>query len=68
MIHLYRTTDHWPIYAPWTGRLLTFDTPAEASAYIERHGLVGKAYFVDPVSEEVFFTQSVPIDKEDQRS
>lgn len=34
MIYLYRTTDHWPIYSPWTGRLLTFDSADAAAADI----------------------------------
>jgi hypothetical protein len=34
MNYLYRTSDHWPIYSPWTGRLLTFDSADGAAAYI----------------------------------
>jgi hypothetical protein len=32
MMYLYRVTDHWPFYSPWTGRLLTFDDADAAAA------------------------------------
>lgn len=51
MIYLYRVTDHWPVYSPFSGRLLTFDSGAEASAYITAQGLSGQAYFIDTLTE-----------------
>ena len=51
MIYLYRTTDHWPIYSPFSGRLLTFDCDADAADYIASQGLSGNAYFIDTLTE-----------------
>ena len=34
MIYIYRSTGHWPIYSPFTGRLLTPDDMDAAAAYI----------------------------------
>jgi hypothetical protein len=47
MIYLYRTADHWPIYSPFTGRLLKFDSAQEAADHITRAGLSGKAFYID---------------------
>lgn len=70
MIYLYRTTDHFPIYSPWTGRLLTFSDGEAAADYIIRNGLAGQAYFIDPDAEAALArsTRSVPIDKRRRRS
>jgi hypothetical protein len=52
MIYLRRTTDQWPIYSRFTGRLLKFDSPAEAAAAITRMGLSGRAFYIDTDREE----------------
>jgi hypothetical protein len=51
MIYLRRTADQWPIYSPFTGRLLKFDSAQEAADHITRAGLGGKAFYIDTERE-----------------